>query len=509
MSLSTISKVLGRLQLKLKRAGPGSSELSVDNSSGLPFDLWVIIAACLSNCDLSTLGQASVCLNDMLRPVLYHRPVHLSPRCENTKSTLHLITSNLSVAQAITHLHLSSSIFFPITVLLDALHKLTCLKFFWLDFQIFPEQKDIIRVFDTLRKRTPPIEALKLDGYPRLEDVDTAALDLSGLKSVNWTERLANRHMWSCIRTSADTLERVSTPLSRASANYPELPLWNMRFPRLRTLELSEYPFHSIDEPGPDNLFIKAHGETLREVNARYYVDYYDPCSVSFETFTGDTAPPSKVRRFKGAVSCFIWLSSRSPHLLAGGALIQLELSSLGTHGRAAISSIDPWIQSSIDSNANHNFFLNLQDLAINIHPAMNYPWTGVKADEIITLIKHVAKLCGSSLESWSRSLPPIRIKSAQLCEAFQDFPKLKTLHLCQKIFGEGPADNYVLKLAKSCPSLEVINIEEEEIFEGSIIALAVHIGRDPTNSDKPVFIERKCWRSFAMWDEQPAHTYL
>jgi len=179
-----------------------------------------------------------------------------------------------------------------------------------------------------------------------------------------------------------------------------------------------------------------------------------------------------------------------------------------GRDGPAVLLHLGPWLRRAIASW--RHFFLNLQDLVIAIHPAMNYSWMQVKSEEIVHLIKDIARLCGPSLESYSRSLPPIQIDAEDLAGAFALFPKMKSITICQKLIGKGSPDEYALTLAASCPLLESVSIEEEEVFEGAIFAQSLQIGRyrDP-NSPGGVFIKQRRSVRFPIWDQQPYHVYL
>jgi len=175
-----------------------------------------------------------------------------------------------------------------------------------------------------------------------------------------------------------------------------------MRFPNLRTFEPAEYPFHTIDDGRPYNAFIKAHGSTLQEVKAAYFSHYQKPCSVTYEFGQLDgesTQISSKVRIFKGPVESFTFLGEQSPILLADGSLRQLDISVNGRDG-PAVHLLGPWLRKAITSW--QHFFLYLEDLTIAVHRTMNYSRVQVKAEEMVYLIKDIARLCGPSLMSFA-----------------------------------------------------------------------------------------------------------
>jgi len=109
-----------------------------------------------------------------------------------------------------------------------------------------------------------------------------------------------------------------------------------------------------------------------------------------------------------------------------------------------------------------------------------------------------------------SRSLSSTEVDAEELAGAFALFPKLKSLAICRDVIGRASPDGYILKLAASCPALEVVNIEEEEAFEGAIFAQSLEIGRngDPIPPGGAFIKQRRSVR-FPIWDQQPYHVYL
>jgi hypothetical protein len=301
-----------------------------------------------------------------------------------------------------------------------------------------------------------------------------------------YTDFSTGNNLKQSFNSSADTIERLSVPFGSSMFKEGATPLWIMQFPKLKTFEVLEYDcyWHLVSDgnqySGIDK-FLRVHRKTLQDLTAISHPSFR--FSVAFEPVE-DLSEPLRYNSFKGPLLHLELVRG----LFFSDTLSLLEVTCSFQVGKYIMKQLFDFLKKNITG-----CLKRLQDLKLNIHPGMDYDWKGVKAGKVIRMLDLWAVICGGSLTSWSRSLPPIQLEVAVLGEALKRFTKLKTFHLCEEVIGTNiSVDEYILELASYCPSLEVVNIEEEEIFEDAIHALSIRISR---KSDVPerAFISSRC----------------
>jgi hypothetical protein len=187
------AKVFGRLQRRRTSRKLQSVEVIIQ-SNKLPSELWILISKYLDFSNLSTLTQVSRYLMEILRPILYGHQIILSPICVNVKSTFALLASDTQIAQAVTSIHLSATIFFPVKIVLDALRAVPSLKKFRFEARIFTGSKHPQQLANVLQHRNKPLEELWVDGAFCYDVI----FKLSGLVSLKWTDPRVGKYILIC-----------------------------------------------------------------------------------------------------------------------------------------------------------------------------------------------------------------------------------------------------------------------------------------------------------------------
>jgi hypothetical protein len=107
------------------------------------------------------------------------------------------------------------------------------------------------------------------------------------------------------------------------------------------------------------------------------------------------------------------------------------------------------WLQSPVA-------FPALKELSIDLSD-----WNEIRPQDICGILSWWTRICGPSLEVFQGSLPPVPITSTILGNVFKLFPKLREIHLCEKMIkgDEDPEEesvrDYVANLGNKCPKLE------------------------------------------------------
>lgn len=160
-----------------------------------PPELWVMIASYLDMTDLTILVRTSKFLLGTLRPFLYTKPLRLN--LIRSRETLKRLSSERSVAQAITCFHLYH-LYSPVATndyvfktFIEALGSLSSLRSFRFHAHMFESPNQGRELASVVNQRLSSLKGLWVDGWFRGDP--NVAFELSHLVSLRWTDPVASK----------------------------------------------------------------------------------------------------------------------------------------------------------------------------------------------------------------------------------------------------------------------------------------------------------------------------
>lgn len=272
-----------------------------------------------------------------------------------------------------------------------------------------------------------------------------------------WIAFLSN--LGTLLEASTPTLTHIDIPFIN-SRDRILCRLWIARFPELRSLALGDVQFEPEDATNSFVKFLNDHPK-LEELRFRNDADGAYRFNLNPSPYLGLNTLPN-LHSFEGNTHVFLQLALVRPTCLKK-SLLRLILM---PNGDRSIASLIEFFTAIIDEGALQPFPL-LKELQINLSD-----WDDARttSTDVLAILAWWAKSCGPSLEVFSGSLPPVPITSTVLGNILRFFPKLREVHLCEKVIkgDEDPAEeteeDYAANLGRRCPKLDKVVIVKHNI---------------------------------------------
>jgi len=462
----------------------------------LSSELWLLIAAGLPTEDLSRLGRCSRYLLQILRPALYRNTILRDKVFEAT--TVMLLARDPFLASSIKRFRYVLKIFAMVETILT-MSNLIDLSI-GLSFEDDEAQQSFVNYF---KSREQPLEALTIYATSFHSD----HFEIPGLRSLGW-KTSSRPQLQSVLTASRGTLTQVELSHQAVNTADPLDPFWSLRFPRLRLLKIPSLDDTVLQGDGDRTDFFVAHASTLQEI----FVKVYPPLrnlKLSFclpDPEQNEEASPARLTirslAFDAAWSMLV-VARYVPRYT--DKLERLELIIDGSyppeHCFSPLESLKSaiYVRFALMPPGPATSFPALREFCIPFwyehHTLEDWRRFNCTPDTFIDHIRQQAALFGPLIEILSGCLPPIEgLTPEALGEALSSFPHLKQIAICDvAVGGFDSAEEYAIKLASTCISLEVIDIKDSA--DGTSSGMTLEIGR---GYSLPPQIVKKAWvRSF------------
>jgi len=475
-------------------------------------ELWHTVAGLLQSENeketLAHLSQVSSHLLAIARPYLY-REVDVSAL--GNDMTMQLLCRDEALAKVVQYFRVTMP---PVvawyhegrdaypkvtnTKVIEAVFKMSSLETLEMVGSIFSFPSEQERFIAHFKNREKPLRKLAFREEPALKLFPTEGFALPGLTHLYWgsyrDQDMGRRIQWddrvwiaflvnlaSILEASKETLEHIAIPCI-SSRDRILSRIFEARFSQIRTVRLGDVQFDSAHPSIPFAKFLAAH-PTIE----RIWLDNFKDVHYSFGTqpspYLNHKILPN-LKEFRGNTHVFLQLALVRP-LCFKKTLRRLELIPNRVRYQTHPLVVAP------DLPIEPVMFSIFTEMFTALVPNMAQPppfpvlkeflldlsdWARLNPQQLCDIIEWVARCCGPSLEVWLGSLPPMPIASAILGNMFKAFPKLRVIHLCEKVLRENIYDpewesvsDYVATLGRILPSLEKVIITSHQIIGGNI----------------------------------------